>query len=49
MRVGELLVQANDSEASFEVDLNNKNAPVVAGSTDAVGLVQLDGVKIWPK
>jgi hypothetical protein len=49
LRVGELLVQANDSEASFEIELANRSAPAVAGSADAVGLIELDGVKIWPK
>ena len=49
LRLGNLVVQANDSEASFEIDLSNTAAPVVAGPAAAPGLIEVGGVKIWPK
>jgi hypothetical protein len=49
LRIGKLVVQASNSRASFEIDLSNKAAPVVAGAADAVGLIEITGVKIWPK
>jgi hypothetical protein len=49
LRVGDLFVRVRNQEASFELDLNNKNAPVVAGPADAVDLIEVAGVKIWPK
>ena len=49
LRVGNLVVHAKSDDASFEIDLRNKNAPVVAGSADAVELIEIAGVKVWPK
>jgi len=49
LRVGDLLVRARNEEASFEVDLSNKVVRVVAGSADAVGLIEHGGIKLWPK
>jgi hypothetical protein len=48
LRVGELVVQAKDAQASFELDLGRAGAPVVAGPMEAVASVQLGGVKLWP-
>ena len=49
LRVGNLFVRVKNEEASFEIDLNNQDAPIVAGPADAVELIEIAGVKIWPK
>ena len=49
LRVGNFVIRAKSDEASFEIDLSNKDAPVVAGSADAVDLIEVAGVKVWPK
>jgi hypothetical protein len=49
LRVGELFVRAKNEEASFEIDLKNKNAPIVAGPAEAVDLIEVAGARIWPK
>jgi len=49
LRAGALLVRARSAEASFEIDLSNQAAPIVAGPADAVDLIELAGVHLWPK
>jgi len=49
LRVGNLVVRAKDSEASFEIDLSSKAAPIVTGSAGAVEFIEIAGSKIWPK
>jgi hypothetical protein len=49
LRVGKLLVRARSDTANFEIDLRRKSAPVVAGSVDAVELIEIAGEKVWPK
>jgi hypothetical protein len=49
LRIRDLVVQAKDSQASFEVDLDRPEAPIVAGPAEAVESVQVGGVKLWPK
>ena len=49
LRVGQTFVRAKDDAASFEIDLNDPKAPVVSGSPDAVDLIEIAGVRIWPK
>jgi oligo-alginate lyase len=49
LRVGDLVIEAKDNQASFEVDLNRPESPVVAGPVEAVASIQLGGVKLWPK
>lgn len=49
LRVGGLCIRARNEEASFEIDLNERNAPVAAGPADAVDLIEVAGVRIWPK
>ena len=49
LRIRDLVVQAKDSQASFEVDLDRPAAPIVAGPAEAVESVQVGGVKLWPK
>jgi len=49
LRVGNLVVSARSDGASFEIDLGNKNAPILEGSADAVELIEIAGVKVWPK
>jgi hypothetical protein len=49
LRFGNVLVRARNEETSFEVDLGNKITPIAAGSADAVELIEVSGVKVWPK
>jgi oligo-alginate lyase len=49
LRMGELLVRAKDEQASFELDLDNRNSPVVAGPAEAVAAVEVAGVRLWPR
>ena len=49
LRVGNLLVRARSEDASFEIDLRRKNAPVITGSADAVELIEVAGARVWPK
>jgi hypothetical protein len=47
--VGELCVRAKNQEASFEIDLTNKAAPIVGGPAEAVDFIEVAGARIWPK
>jgi hypothetical protein len=49
LRVGNLRIEANDSEASFEINLINLTAPVVAGPVGAVALLEIAGLRVWPR
>ncbi len=49
LRLGDLFVRANSQEASFEIDLNSRDAPVAAGPADAVDLIEVAGVKVFPE
>jgi len=49
LRIGELLVRAKDEDASFEIDLNHGATPVVAGPAEAVEVIEVAGVRLWPK
>jgi hypothetical protein len=49
LRAGELTIRAKDEQASFEVDLERPDAPVVGGPAEAVEAVELGGVRLWPK
>ena len=49
LRIGKPLVQARNEQASFEIDLANRNAPVVSGPANEVDLIELTGAKLWPK
>lgn len=49
LRVGDLVVQANDNAASAEIDLGREAEPVVAGSADAIVRMERGGVRLWPK
>lgn len=49
LRVGNLRIEANDSEASFEIDLTSQIAPVVAGPAGAVKSLEIAGRRVWPK
>lgn len=49
LRVGELLVRVNDENSCFEIDLNHTAAPVVAGPANAVEVIEVGGVRLWPK
>ena len=49
LRIGDLVVEAKDSQASFEVDLDRPESPVVAGPVEAVASIQVGGVRLWPK
>lgn len=49
LRVGNLLVHAKAEDASFEIDLTNKEAPIVAGDADAVESIEVAGIRLWPK
>jgi len=47
--LGTLQVQSKRADASFELDLRNRAAPVVAGAVDAVGRLEVGGVRLWPR
>jgi hypothetical protein len=49
LRVGNLKVGAKGEDTSFEVNLNNRENPVVAGSAEAVALIEVAGVKVFPR
>jgi oligo-alginate lyase len=49
LRMHGLVVRAKDPQASFELDLDRMDSPVVAGSAKAVAAVELEGVRLWPK
>jgi len=49
LRVGDLFVRSKNAEASFEICLENIDGPVVAGQADAVALIEIAGVRLWPK
>jgi len=49
LRIGDVLVRAGSEVASFEIDFNNQTAPIVAGSADAIAIIEIGGVKIWPR
>jgi oligo-alginate lyase len=49
LRAGNVLVQAKDDQASFEIDLGKQNAPVVSGPVEALEHIEIAGARIWPK
>jgi hypothetical protein len=49
LRIGGLLVRASDDRASFELDLDNREFPLVAGPAEAVAAVEVAGARLWPK
>jgi dienelactone hydrolase len=49
LRTAGLVIRAKSDQASFEMDLTNRNAPIISGPADEVELIELDGVKLWPK
>ncbi len=49
LRIGQVLVQAKDEQASFELDLDNRNSPIVAGPAEAVAAVEVAGDRLWPR
>jgi hypothetical protein len=49
LRIGNLVVEARDNQAGFELDLERPESPIVAGPVEAVASVELGGVKLWPK
>jgi oligo-alginate lyase len=49
LRLGDLVVVAKDYQASFEIDLERPESPIVAGPAEAVANIEVGGVKLWPK
>jgi dienelactone hydrolase len=49
LRAGDLVIRARSDDASFEIDLRRKDAPVIAGPADALELIEVAGAKVWPK
>jgi len=49
LRIGDLVIEAKDSQASFEVDIEKQEAPVVAGPAEAVASIQFGSARLWPK
>jgi hypothetical protein len=49
LRIGELLVRAKDDQASFELDLDAWESPIVAGPAEAVAAVEVSGARLWPR
>ena len=49
LRAGAVVVQSDNEDASFEIDLDKPEAPIVTGPGNAVGLIEIDGVRIWPR
>jgi hypothetical protein len=49
LRMGELFIRAKDEEASFEIALEKEDARVAAGPADAVDIIELGGVRVWPR
>ncbi len=49
LQAGNLLVRAKNDRASFEIDLSNRKSPIVSGPASDVELIELAGVKLWPK
>jgi hypothetical protein len=49
LRAGELFIQAKSEGARFEIDLKNHESPIVAGSADGLALIEVAGVRIFPK
>lgn len=49
LRVGGLHVRGRDAASSFEIDVGRPGDPVVAGRGDAVELIELDNVRLWPR
>jgi hypothetical protein len=49
LRIGDLTVQAKDSEASFELDLERPGSPVIAGPPEGITSVAVGGTTLWPK
>jgi len=49
LRIGELVVRTKDAQASFELDLDRRDSPVVAGPAEAVAAIEVGGVRLWPK
>lgn len=44
-----LVVEAQDPTASFELDLDRRDGPVVAGAAEAVRRIEVGGERLWPK
>jgi len=49
LQVGGLVVRTKNNQASFEIDLANRNAPIASGPANEVELIELAGVKLWPR
>ena len=49
LQAGNLIVKARSQDVSFELDLRNTAAPIVAGAADAVELIDVAGTRLWPK
>jgi oligo-alginate lyase len=49
LRIGDLMVRAKDAQASFELDLDRRDSPVVAGPAEAVAAIEVGAVRVWPK
>ncbi len=48
-RENRLVIRTKNEQASFEIDLENREAPVVTGPADEVDLIELAGVRVWPR
>jgi len=49
LRVGDFVVRAKSDEVNFEIDLNKRDAPIVAGPASAVDFIEIRHSRIWPK
>lgn len=49
LRIGALIIQTKNPDASFEIDLASANAPVVAGPVEAIDFIEVAGNRLWPK
>ena len=49
LQTGDLVIRTENDQASFEIDLTNRRAPIVSGPAGEVELIELAGVKLWPR
>jgi len=49
LRVHDVLVRSKSAEASFEIDLSSRSAAIVSGPAEAIDLIEVAGVRIWPR
>ncbi len=49
LRAGNVRIQSKDVEANVELDLSNRQNPIIAGPPNTVDLVEVAGVRLWPR